>query len=70
MAGTVDDLEISATVKEAVRTNSLKGFAHSVQALCAYDIRERMAAATVPGLLLHHGQMAGTVDDLEISATT
>ncbi|KAF3385304.1 3-oxoadipate enol-lactonase 2 [Penicillium rolfsii] len=44
--------EVLATVKEAVRTNSLKGFAHSVNALCAYDIRERMASATVPGLFV------------------
>ncbi|KAJ5811265.1 hypothetical protein N7474_007566 [Penicillium riverlandense] len=44
--------EVLAPVKEAVRTNSLKGFAHSVQALCAYDIRERMASATVPGLFV------------------
>lgn len=44
--------EVLAPVKEAVRTNSLKGFAHSVQALCAYDIRPRMAAATVPGLFV------------------
>ncbi|KAJ5097867.1 hypothetical protein N7532_004868 [Penicillium argentinense] len=44
--------EVLAAVKEAVRTNSLKGFEHSVQALCAYDIRERMASATVPGLFV------------------
>ncbi|KAJ5238994.1 hypothetical protein N7468_003613 [Penicillium chermesinum] len=44
--------EVLAPVKEAVRTNSLKGFVHSVQALCAYDIRERMASATVPGLFI------------------
>lgn len=44
--------EVLAPVKEAVRTNSLKGFAHSVQALCAYDIRDRMANATVPGLFV------------------
>ncbi|KAK5791852.1 hypothetical protein VI817_007161 [Penicillium citrinum] len=44
--------EVLAPVKEAVRTNSLKGFAHSVQALCAYDIRERMGHATVPGLFV------------------
>lgn len=44
--------EVLAPVKEAVRTNSLKGFAHSVNALCAYDIRERMASATVPGLFV------------------
>lgn len=44
--------EVLAPVKEAVRTNSLKGFAHSVQALCAYDIRERMASASVPGLFV------------------
>ncbi|KAJ6105028.1 hypothetical protein N7486_003717 [Penicillium sp. IBT 16267x] len=44
--------EVLAPVKEAVRTNSLKGFAHSVQALCAYDIRDRMAKATVPGLFV------------------
>ena len=44
--------EVLAPVKEAVRTNSLKGFAHSVQALCAYDIRDRIANATVPGLFV------------------
>jgi len=44
--------EVLAPVKEAVRTNSLKGFAHSVQALCAYDVRDRMANATVPGLFV------------------
>lgn len=44
--------EVLAPVKEAVRTNSLKGFAHSVNALCAYDIRDRMANATVPGLFV------------------
>ncbi|KAJ5982876.1 hypothetical protein N7481_004975 [Penicillium waksmanii] len=44
--------EVLAHVKEAVRNNSLKGFAHSVQALCAYDIRERMGGATVPGLFV------------------
>lgn len=44
--------EVLASVKEAVRTNSLKGFAHSVNALCAYDIRERLATATVPGLFV------------------
>lgn len=44
--------EVLAPVKEAVRTNSLKGFAHSAQALCAYDIRDRMANATVPGLFI------------------
>lgn len=44
--------EVLAPVKEAVRTNSLKGFAHSVNALCAYDIRDRMASATVPGLFV------------------
>ncbi|OOQ88645.1 putative alpha/beta hydrolase [Penicillium brasilianum] len=48
--------EVLATVKEAVRTNSLKGFAHSVNALCAYDIRERMASATVPGLFVAGAQ--------------
>ncbi|KAJ5488553.1 hypothetical protein N7539_003443 [Penicillium diatomitis] len=44
--------EVLAPVKEAVRTNSLKGFAHSVNALCAYDIRDRMGSATVPGLFV------------------
>ncbi|KAJ5096485.1 hypothetical protein NUU61_005841 [Penicillium alfredii] len=44
--------EVLAPVKEGVRTNSLRGFAHSVQSLCAYDIRERMASATVPGIFV------------------
>ncbi|KAF7717792.1 3-oxoadipate enol-lactonase 2 [Penicillium ucsense] len=44
--------EVLAPVKEAVRTNSLKGFAHGVNALCAYDIRDRMGSATVPGLFV------------------
>ncbi|KAJ5894879.1 hypothetical protein N7495_006570 [Penicillium taxi] len=44
--------EVLDAVKQAVINNSLKGFAHSVNALCAYDIRDRMANATVPGLFV------------------
>ncbi|PLB41712.1 putative alpha/beta hydrolase [Aspergillus candidus] len=40
---------VAAHVKEAVRNNSLEGFQRSMQALCAYDVRARMAEATVPG---------------------
>ncbi|KAE8356924.1 Alpha/Beta hydrolase protein [Aspergillus coremiiformis] len=44
--------EVPAQVKEIVRNNSLDGFRQGVQALCAYDIRERMAQAQVPGLFV------------------
>jgi pimeloyl-ACP methyl ester carboxylesterase len=44
--------EVAARVKEVVRTNSLEGFHKGMQALCAYDVRERMAAARVPGLFV------------------
>src|SRR5699024_2722283 len=43
---------VPAHVKEVVRNNSLDGFRKAVQALCAYDIRDRMANATVPGLFV------------------
>lgn len=43
---------VPARVKETVRNNSLAGFRKSVQALCAYDIRDRMASAQVPGLFV------------------
>lgn len=43
---------VPAKVKEVVRNNSLGGFRKSVSALCAYDIRERMASAQVPGLFV------------------
>ncbi|EAW06826.1 putative alpha/beta hydrolase [Aspergillus clavatus NRRL 1] len=44
--------EVAAKVKEVVRNNSLEGFQKGMQALCAYDVRERMANATVPGLFV------------------
>lgn len=43
---------VPAHVKEVVKNNSLDGFRKAVQALCAYDIRDRMANATVPGLFV------------------
>lgn len=43
---------VPAHVKDVVRNNSLGGFRKSVHALCAYDIRERMASASVPGLFV------------------
>lgn len=46
---------VPAHVKEVVRNNSLAGFRQSVQALCAYDIRDRMASASVPGLFVAGG---------------
>lgn len=44
--------EVAARVKEVVRANSLEGFHKGMQALCAYDVRERMADARVPGLFV------------------
>ncbi|KAF7596903.1 hypothetical protein BBP40_011948 [Aspergillus hancockii] len=44
--------EVPARVKEIVRNNSLEGFRKGMQALCAYDVRERMAQAQVPGLFV------------------
>ncbi|GES62085.1 alpha/beta-hydrolase [Aspergillus terreus] len=44
--------EVPARVKEIVRTNSLHGFRTAVNALCAYDVRGRMAAAQVRGLFV------------------
>ena len=44
--------DVPARVKEIVRNNSLDGFRKSVEALCAYDIRDRMASASVPGLFI------------------
>ncbi|RJE23948.1 Alpha beta hydrolase [Aspergillus sclerotialis] len=46
---------VPAHVKEVVRNNNLDGFRQSVQALCAYDIRDRMASASVPGLFVAGG---------------
>ncbi|KAI9035119.1 putative alpha/beta hydrolase [Aspergillus affinis] len=43
---------VPARVKEIVRTNSLHGFRTAMQALCAYDVRGRMAEAQVPGLFV------------------
>ena len=43
---------LPAKAKELVRTNSLEGFRRGVQALCAYDVRDRMAQAQVPGLFV------------------
>ncbi|KKK16327.1 hypothetical protein AOCH_003131 [Aspergillus ochraceoroseus] len=44
--------QVAARVKAAVRANSLVGFQRALRALCAYDVRERMARATVPGLFV------------------
>ncbi|KAF9883014.1 hypothetical protein FE257_004327 [Aspergillus nanangensis] len=44
--------EVAARVKDVVINNSLEGFRHAVQALCAYDVRDRMAKAEVPGLFV------------------
>ncbi|KAL2821144.1 Alpha/Beta hydrolase protein [Aspergillus granulosus] len=43
---------VPAKVKEVVRNNSLVGFKTAMQALCAYDVRERMANAKVRGLFV------------------
>ncbi|PYH92941.1 alpha/beta-hydrolase [Aspergillus ellipticus CBS 707.79] len=43
---------LPAKAKELVRNNSREGFRKSMQALCAYDVRERMAQAQVPGLFI------------------
>lgn len=44
--------DVPARVKEIVCTNSLHGFRTAMQALCAYDVRARMADAQVPGLFV------------------
>ncbi|KAL4919276.1 Thiolase, N-terminal domain-containing protein [Aspergillus aurantiobrunneus] len=44
--------DVPARVKEVVRVNSLAGFKKAMQALCAYDVGERMSKATVPGLFV------------------
>lgn len=47
-----DSLPQFAHVKEVVHNNSLEGFRRAAQALCAYDVRERMAQGSVPGLFV------------------
>ncbi|KAL4955738.1 Thiolase, N-terminal domain-containing protein [Aspergillus filifer] len=44
--------DVPARIKEIVRNNSLAGFKKAMQALCAYDVRERMGKATVKGLFV------------------
>jgi acetyl-CoA C-acetyltransferase len=44
--------DVPARVKESVGNNSLVGFKTAMQALCAYDVRERMANAKVRGLFV------------------
>ncbi|KAL5001534.1 Thiolase, N-terminal domain-containing protein [Aspergillus recurvatus] len=44
--------DVPAKVKEVVRANSLVGFKKAMQALCAYDVRERMQKAAVKGLFV------------------
>ncbi|KAI9372453.1 Thiolase, N-terminal domain-containing protein [Aspergillus egyptiacus] len=44
--------DVPAKVKETVRTNSLVGFKKAMQALCAYDVRDRMKEAKVRGLFV------------------
>ena len=44
--------DVPARIKESVRNNSLAGFKKAMQALCAYDVRERMSKATVKGLFV------------------
>lgn len=44
--------EIARHVKNVVVNNSLEGFRRAAQALCAYDVRDRMANASVPGLFV------------------
>lgn len=47
-----DSLPQFAHVKDVVKRNSLEGFRRAAQALCAYDVRERMAQGSVPGLFV------------------
>ncbi|KAL3476220.1 Thiolase, N-terminal domain-containing protein [Aspergillus californicus] len=44
--------EVPARIKEIVKSNSLAGFKKAMQALCAYDVRERMSKAEVKGLFV------------------
>ncbi|KAL4965189.1 Thiolase, N-terminal domain-containing protein [Aspergillus stella-maris] len=44
--------DVPARIKEIVRNNSLAGFKKAMQALCAYDVRERMSKATIKGLFV------------------
>ncbi|KAL4811450.1 Thiolase, N-terminal domain-containing protein [Aspergillus unguis] len=44
--------DVPGRIKEIVRANSLVGFKKAMQALCAYDVKERMAKATVKGLFV------------------
>lgn len=43
---------LATKIEKIVAANSLDGFRSGAQALCAYDVRERMASATVPGLFV------------------
>ncbi|KAL5335877.1 Alpha/Beta hydrolase protein [Aspergillus crustosus] len=51
-ASYVSQPDVPARIKEVVRNNSLAGFKKAMQALCAYDIRERMGGAKVRGLFV------------------
>ncbi|KAL4874446.1 Thiolase, N-terminal domain-containing protein [Aspergillus karnatakaensis] len=44
--------EVPEQVKQVVRNNSLAGFKKAMQALCAYDVRDRMKEAKVRGLFV------------------
>ena len=44
--------DVPARITDVVRANSLTGFKKAMQALCAYDVRDRMQKATVKGLLV------------------
>lgn len=46
---------LPAKIQNMIALNSLDGFRHSAQALCAYDVRGRMASASVPGLFVAGG---------------
>ncbi len=44
--------DVPARITDVVRANSLTGFKKAMQALCAYDVRDRMQKATVKGLFV------------------
>lgn len=67
--------QLAEHVKTVVANNSLEGFRRAAQALCAYDVRERMANASVPGLFVAGGgdgvlpqTMQKMADDLKLAA--
>lgn len=67
--------QLFAQVKDVVKNNSLEGFRRAAQALCAYDVRERMANASVPGLFVAGGgdgvlpqTMQKMAEDLKLDA--